>query len=92
MSNFFGALESDDEEPVRVNAGRKGAGASSEAAKPSAAGERLTGAEKKNRDQKRHGATRGAKKGDSDKKHGGFDRKSGSGRYVSWSSFCRFFG
>jgi hypothetical protein len=80
MSNFFGALESDDEEPTRVNAGKKGAGASSEATKPSAAGERLTGAEKKNRDQKRHGATRGAKKGDSDKKHGGFDRKSGSGR------------
>ena len=79
MSNFFGALESDDEEPVKVMSNKNAAPA--DAANGKGSGDRLTGAEKKNRDQKRHGASRGGKaEATTTKKHGGFDRKSGTGR------------
>jgi len=89
MSNFFGALDSDDEEPTKVVA--KTTTTAPVAAAKADAGARLTGADKKNRDQKRHGATRGTKNEDAPKKHGGFDRKSGSGRYVySTSLHCRY--
>ena len=84
MSNFFGALDSDDDEPSKVVAKTTTTAAASGA--KADAGARLTGADKKNRDQKRHGATRGAKEGEAPKKHGGFDRKSGAGRYV-YSTF-----
>ena len=70
MSNFFGALDSDDDEPSKVVAKTTTTAAASGA--KADAGARLTGADKKSRDQKRHGATRGAKEGEAPKKHGGF--------------------
>lgn len=61
-------------------AGKKTAAPAAATGKAAATGDRLTGADKKNRDQKRHGAVRGGGKTDSTKKHGGFDRKNASGR------------
>ena len=77
MSNFFGALDSDDESPAVTRAPV----AKGKAPVAPEQGDRLTGAAKKNRDQKRHGATRGGNDAAPvNKKHGGFDRKSGTGK------------
>lgn len=83
MSNFFGALDSDDEGPapraVKPAAGKPAAGQGHDAS-------RVTGATKKNRDQQRHGAAprNGAKKdeGKEGKKQPKreFDRRSGTGK------------
>lgn len=82
MSNFFGALDSDDEAPapkiVKPSAGKPAAGEGHSAT-------RVTGAAKKNKDQQRHGATpRNGKEGEKpDVKKGDkrqFDRRSGTGK------------
>lgn len=85
MSNFFGALDSDDEEPTKIQTTKKVTAAKGAAPAAVVANKvdanRLTGADKKNRDQKRHGATRGNKSDAPAAKDGKreFDRRSGTG-------------